>query len=362
MTKRERFRNTVEHKKVDRPIFDLYGSPQTMIMNQSTVEELKKILGITGDYDGEGFIDERILEKFNIDTRMTGGFPFPQHEPQKWIDGNYVTGWGYGDRYFPLKDKNLDDIKKFPFPKASDINPIVFGEYRKHAKNLYENTDYVIVAQHPCYGVFELGCWMFGYDDFLYRLAAEPETVHWFFEKILSYQKDVIKLYYGAVGEYIHCTTSGDDFGTQHGLFMSVKMFDELISPYMKERIHYTKTFTEAYFQHHTCGSVYELIPLLINCGVDILNPIQPNAYQMEPEKLKAVYGSQIAFWGGVDTQDLLVNGTIEEVKSEIKRILTIFDTDGGYILSPAHCIQDDVPPVNIVAIYEAANEMYGGI
>ena len=338
ITGRERFLNAVSHKTVDRPVFDLYGSPQTMILSKKTVEDIKKILNIEGEYSGPGYIDERILEKLNIDTRMTGGMP-----PQDWHMPEV-----------PLKDRSFDEIKKFPFPKVSDIDKNLFKKYKDHAKNLYENTDYAVIAEHPCFGIFELGCWLFGYDDFLYRLAGEPETVHWFFGKVLDFQKDIIKLYYGELGEYIHCTTSGDDFGTQHGLFMSVEMFDELVMPYMKERIRYTKTFMKpgAYFQHHTCGSVFRLIPSLIECGVDILNPIQPNAFEMEPEKLKSEYGSQISFWGGIDTQDLLVNCTPEQVRSETKRILSIFGTDGGYILSPAHCIQDDVPPENVVAIY----------
>ena len=359
MTGRERFLKAVSHQKVDRAVIDLYGSPQTMIDSKRIIEEIKKILNIEGDYNGPGFIDERILEKFSIDTRMTGGMPSPTNEAlYKSIDTDKyrvdVWGIGYSDDgvYRPLKDKTLDEIKDFPFPKASDIDKNVFEKYRIHAKNLYENTNYAVIAQHPCFGVFELGCWMFGFDDFLYRLAGEPETVHWFFNKILEYQKDVIKLYYGAVGEYIQGTTSGDDFGTQHGTFMSVKMFDELVLPYMKERIRYTKTFTDAFFQHHTCGSVFRLIPSLINCGVDIINPIQPNAFEMEPERLKSEYGNQMSFWGGIDTQDLLVNGSTKQVGEEVDRILSIFGTDGGYILSPAHCIQEDVPAENVVAIY----------
>ncbi|MCL1858610.1 MAG: methyltransferase [Oscillospiraceae bacterium] len=365
MTGRERFLNAISHKKVDRAVFDLYGSPQTMIDTPKIIEEIKNLLNISGGYNGPGFIDERILEKLNIDTRMTGGMPSPTNEAlYKYIDytDKYsvdVWGIGYGpaNGHYeaikrPLKDMPLDEIKKFPFPKASDIDKNIFEQYRTHAKNLYENTNYAVIAQHPCFGVFELGCWMFGFDDFLYRLAGEPETVHWFFNKILEYQKDVIKLYYGAIGEYINCTTSGDDFGTQRGLFMSVKMFDELVLPYMKERIRYTKTFTDAYFQHHTCGSVFRLIPSLIKCGVDIINPIQPNAFEMEPERLKAEYGNQMSFWGGIDTQDLLVNGSPKQVGEEVERILSIFGTDGGYILSPAHCIQEDVPPENVIAIY----------
>ena len=368
MTHRERFVNAVSHKKTDRAVFDLYGSPQTMIDAKSVVAEMKQILKIEGEYEGPGFIDERILEALCIDTRMTGGMPSPPNEALwSWKHMDYqksyrVDIWGIGYAKEPtnreaikrpFKDMPLEEIKTFPFPKASDIDKGVFEKYAAHAKNLYENTDYAVVAQHPCFGVFEIGCWMFGFDDFLYRLAAEPETVHWFFGKILEYQKDVIKLYYGALGKYIHCTTSGDDFGTQRGPFMSASMFGELVAPYMKERISYTKTFADAFFQHHTCGSVFSLIPSLIDCGVDILNPIQPNAFEMEPERLKAAYGKQISFWGGIDTQELLINGTPKQVREEAERILSVFCDAGGYILAPAHCIQADVPAKNVVAIYK---------
>ncbi|MCL1793214.1 MAG: methyltransferase [Oscillospiraceae bacterium] len=368
MNSKERFINAVTHKKVDRAVFDLYGSPQTMIDAKSVVAEMKKILGIEGEYEGPGFIDERILESLGIDTRMTGGMPAPSNEELwNWKHMDYqknyrVDIWGIGYAIEqtnreavkrPFKNMPLEEIKTFPFPKASNIDKSLFERYRTHAKNLYENTEYAIVAQHPCFGVFEIGCWMFGFDDFLYRLAGEPETVHWFFGKILEYQKDVIKLYYGAIGEFIHCTTSGDDFGTQRGPFMSAAMFGGLVAPYMKERIRYTKTFTNAFFQHHTCGSVFTLIPALIDCGVDILNPIQPNAFEMEAERLKAEYGKQISFWGGIDTQELLVNGTPEQVGDEVDRILSVFGKSGGYILSPAHCIQADVPAKNVVAIYK---------
>ena len=365
ITSRERFLNAMSHKTVDRPVFDLYGCPQTTVMSGKTIDDMKKLLNIKGEYNGPGYIDERILESLAIDTRMTGGMPSPANDALysyiDYADKYSVNIWGIGYAQVgnhweiaknPLKDMALEEIKRFPFPKASDIDRNVFGKYRNHAKNLYENTDYAIVGEHPCFGVLELGCWMFGYDDFLYRLAGEPETVHWFFEKILDYQKEVIKLYYTAIGEYINCTTSGDDFGTQRGLFMSVDMFNELVAPYLKERIRYTKTFTNAYFQHHTCGSVFRLIPSLIDCGVDIINPIQPNAFEMEPERLKSEYGGQMSFWGGIDTQDLLVNALPGQVSEEVDRIVSIFGTDGGYVLSPAHCIQEDVPAENVVAIY----------
>ncbi|MBQ3141635.1 MAG: methyltransferase, partial [Clostridia bacterium] len=357
MTRRERFENILKHQKVDRPLFDLYGCRQTTVMSQKTTDDLKRLLGITGEYTGSQEFDERILERFNTDTRMTGGFPHPASPHYKTLPNGYVEEWGIeyrsiGGHYEivgnPLKDMELDELKQFAFPDPNSVPQSFFDGCREHAKRLYEDTDYVVVAEHPVYGVFETGCWMFGFDDFLYRLAAEPETVIWFFDKIWDYQRVIIERYYEAIGDYIHATTSGDDFGTQRGMFMSLPMFRELVAPYYKKRIDLTKSITRAAYQHHTCGSVYELIPTLIECGVDILNPIQPMAFHMEPEALKAAYGDKIAFWGGIDTQDLLVNKTPDQVKDEVRRILKIFGNDGCYILSPAHCIQEDVPAENV--------------
>ncbi len=368
LSRRDRFNKAMNHEAVDRVVIDLFGCPQTTILSGETIDDIKKELGLTGDCTGSGYIDERILRHFNVDTRMTGEFILPNSSLSRTFEGGYYDPWGIGYKlinnsyeifYNPLNAMDLSDIKLYPFPKACDVSPEVYLKAQQHAKQLYTQTDYVVVAQHPCYGILELGCWMFGFEDFLYRLAAEPETVTWFFDKIWSYQKEIIKSYYGALGSYIHCTTSGDDFGTQRGMMISLQMFNELIAPYLTKRIAYTKKFTAAYFQHHSCGSIYELIPTLARCGIDILNPIQPGAYQMEPENLLSSYGKTMSFWGGIDTQNLLVNATVQQVKNEVKRILDIYENNSSYIISPAHCIQSDVPAKNVIAIYDAIKEYY---
>jgi len=348
MTHRERFFNVVTHQKSDRAVFDLCGCPQTQIYNPS-------------------LITEDFLIKYEIDTRIVGGMPTPQTKNNR-IEGDigydsYGIGYkrlnGYSEICVnPLRDKNIDEILSHPMPDAENIDISIIKKWAEKAEYLHKNTDFAVIAEHPVLGVFELGCWMFGFDDYLYRLAAEPETVHAFSEKILKYQKRMIELYYGELGRFIDCTTSGDDFGTQTGMFMSCKMFNDLIKPYFKERIGYTKKYTNAFYQHHTCGSVFELIPSLIDCGVDILNPIQPGTYQMEPERLKQNYGNDMTFWGGIDTQHLLLEKTAEEIKTEVKRILSIMGEE-GYILAPAHNIQPDIPFENLEAVYIGAAEYY---
>jgi uroporphyrinogen decarboxylase len=154
----------------------------------------------------------------------------------------------------PLKDATIDEMMAYPLPEACCIDRKQIRIWGEQAKYLHENTDYAVMASHPVLGVFEIGCWLFGFDDYLYRLAAEPERVHAFSERILDYQKEVIHIYYSELGPWIDCTSSGDDFGMQTGTFMGTE----------------------------------------------------------------------------------------------------------GYILSPAHCIQQDVPAENVAAIYQGARDFYG--
>lgn len=370
MNYRERFQAVVNHQPFDRVPFDLAGTSLTSIEHSDSMRKLKQLLGLSDKYDGwyQKF-DERILKYLDVDFRRVGDILEPESILAKRRNNNEFTDcWGvtriYTGLYWdiknpPLRGASIEDLDKYPWPRAEKIDIKIIDEFREQAKRLYNETDFVVCAEHPVYGVLELGCWMCGFDDFLLKMALEPEFVVKFFDKVIEYQKSVIELYYGAIGDYIHLTTSGDDFGTQTGSFMSPDMFDRLIKPYYKERIAYTKKFTKAYYFHHTCGSVYSLIPHLIDAGVDILNPIQPGARDMEPEKLKKAYGDSITFWGGIDTQYVMPRGTIGDVKSEVYRVMDVMAQNGGYVLAPAHNIQPDVPAENIIALYDAGKEYF---
>ncbi len=213
-----------------------------------------------------------------------------------------------------------------------------------------------MVGEHPVFGVLELACWLCGYDDFMMRLAAEPEFVHLLFQKILDFQQAIIALYYGKLGPYLHLTTSGDDFGTQKGLFISPAMWREYVQPYMQQRIAYTRQFTDAVYMHHSCGAVFDIIPDLIAIGVGILNPIQPNAEGMAPERLKNAYGDRLTFHGGLDTQEVLPSNDPARIEAAVARLLDAMhpQSDGGYIFAPAHNLQRDVAPASVARMYEA--------
>ena len=365
MNYRERFEAAVNHRPVDRAPFDLEGTPMSLILSGRLWEDLFAALSITGETRRE-----ELLRAFDIDFRRVGGMPEPEGSLARQIDARHnVDQWGIGHALVgndwqitnnPLKDATIEDLNAFPWPDAARIDRKVIGAWRDEAKRLYEETDYVVSCEHPVLGVMELGCWMCGFDDFLYRLAGEPEFVECFFEHVYRYQRGVIDLYYKELGPYIHLTTSGDDFGTQNAPFLSPAMFSQLVAPYYDRRIALTGAYTKAYYFHHSCGSVYTLIPRLIEAGVKILNPIQPNARDMEPKKLRAAYGSRIAFWGGIDTQHVLPEGTRAEVDAHVRDVCSAFGRDGGYIFAPGHCLQSDIKAENLIAMYGAGHRYYG--
>ena len=358
---RERFELTLAHRDVDRPPMDLASTDMTQIEGGPRV--LAPYLEIPAR-GSSADLDEAVLQALDTDIRGVGGVLSPTHSltrqvsPTQRVDAWGITSVFNGHHYEPvgrpLADATIDDLNKYPWPNADLIDRDEIARLRDRAKYLFEQTPYVVCGRHPYYGILELGCWMCGFDDFLYRLAGDQEFVHRFFEIILDYQQRVNAIYYGALGRYLHFTTSGDDFGTQTGPFMSPAMFHELVVPYFARRVSDMRRYTNAHFFHHSCGSVFELIPDLIGIGVEILNPIQPRTTNMEPQKLKDAYGERLTFWGGVDTQQLLPHGTPAEVWDTTRNLISVLGRNGGYILSAAHCIQEDVPWENVLAMYRA--------
>jgi len=367
LTPRKRFNCVINHQEPDHVPLDLAGTSLTGI-SQSVVEQLKQLLGIKGEpITPYKPIDERILTALDIDFRRVGRLIASGDRPIKSKNDTLMDMWGveriWTGQYWdivgtPLRGLDISDLDSYPWPDPIKwIDDVELESFRIEAKRLWQETDKVVVAEHPVYGVLELACWMCGFDDFLWRLAGDKPFVHRLFSILLELQKRFIEPYYKALGEYIHLTTSGDDFGTQIGPFLSPKSFKELIKPYFYERIAFTKQFTPALFWHHSCGSIVEIIPDLIDCGVEILNPIQPGASGMDPKNLKEKFGNQISFHGGFDTQNKLPFGSPEEIEEEVLRVMKALKPGGGYIFSAAHNIQDDVKAENVMVMYEAAKK-----
>jgi uroporphyrinogen decarboxylase len=172
-------------------------------------------------------------------------------------------------------------------------------------------------------------------------------------EMVLEMQLVKMERYLDEVGEYIDVVCVGDDFAGQQAPLISPALFRASIKPYLKRYFELIKRKTSAPLHLHSCGAVRDLLSDLIDIGVDIINPVQVSAAGMDPAVLKKKFGKSLSFWGGIDTQRILPYGTPEDVRNEVTRISRILGKGGGYVLNPVHNVQPDVPPQNILAMYE---------
>ena len=362
MNSRERFALVMSHTTPDRTPIDIGGTSLTGMRPQCQ-ENLRQLLGFSRVPEAlHHGIDEKILEWAGTDFRSVGAIvDLPGPHTRRISDQAYIDCWGirrdfnHGEwqiTHSPLAGASLDDLKSYPWP-AGRVDEKQLGGWENQAKSLCQHSPYVVVGEHPVYGILELGCWMCGYNEFLLKLAADIDFVNYFFDKILEIQLAVIDQYYAVLGPYISLTTSGDDFGSQNGPLLSPAMFAQLVAPYFTERIKRTKEIAQCYYWHHTCGSVVRLLDQIIDCGVDILNPIQTSAAGMDPGFLKARYGQQLVFWGAVDIQQFLPQATRPEIETHITELLDVLGKDGGYVMAPSHEIQEDVSAENIAAWIE---------
>jgi len=377
--RRSRFDACMAHQPGAGPMRDFAGSSLTAFHGRQTLIGIARRLGLVevvaaadaprGTGAGIGAVasaDAALLEAvqlaLDVDFRSVGGFPRIQSphartvNPTEVIDDFGVrrrwTGLYMDIVQSPLAGATLDELKAFRFPDPATADTAQIDAWALQAKTLREETDFLVIGEHPLYGVLELGCWMCGFDDFLGRLLFEPEFTDCFFEKFYEFQAGMIEVYYSRLGPYIDITTSGDDFGTQNGPFLSPELFRDKVRPWYDRRIALTRRYTRAWFSHHTCGSVLRLLPDLVASGVDILNPVQPDAFEMDFAVLKERFGRDLVFWGGIDEKNVLTRGQPRDVAAAVEHATATLGRDGGYILAPSHNIQPDVPPENVLAMY----------
>ena len=204
---------------------------------------------------------------------------------------------------------------------------------------------------------FQDTCAAFGMQTCLMNMVAEPEMVHYVDDHIVDFYVKALKIFLEATKGKVQAILIGDDVGSQRGLMISPELIKEFVIPGAKKLIDLAHSYGVKVV-YHSCGSIVEAIPLLIEAGVDVIHPIQALAAGMDPANLKSKFDGQISFCGGVDTQDLLPNGTPEQVAAKVKELRTYFPT--GLIVSPSHeGLQPDVPPSNIKALFDEATKIY---
>ena len=372
MTSRERVRKTLNKEEPDRAPISL-GECVSTTMTVGAHENLKSHLGIHGrttlmsKFFQIVFVDEGILKHFEVDFRpVIGGGPKKSKEKRidkrTFIDEWGVTGYMPPEGFyydiidFPLREATIEDIDKHNWPDPLDEG--LTESIEEAAKDLYENTDYAIVGSAGLgQSIFEQSCYLRGFDIMLMDLVANKEFAHALFRKITDIQKTKYGIFLDKVGKYLDIVRIGDDTGMQDGALMSPSMYREMLKPYHKEYFSFIKEKTDAKLFLHSCGSVYDLIPDLIDAGVEILNPVQVSANKMDCVKLKTEFGKSLSFWGAIDTQRVLPFESPETVKEEVKKRINQLGSNGGFIPSSVHNIQHDVSPQNIIAMYEAIRE-----
>ena len=227
---------------------------------------------------------------------------------------------------------------------------------REEARALFEETDYLVVADIMCLGPFEGACFLRGYEDFCTDLHWNPElaTPSW-----TRSPRPTSRC--GTSSSSTSAPTSrwwprGDDLGIQRGPLISPAMYRQIIRPYHKRLYDFIHSRTSAKLFMHSCGSVFDLIPDLIEAGVQVLNPIQRSAAKMDIAVMKREFGRELCFWGGgIDVQQVLPYATLERIRDEVAYSIETLGKDGGYVFCPAHNVQPDVSPDRIDVMYRAA-------
>lgn len=226
------------------------------------------------------------------------------------------------------------------------------------ARQIREQTDCAIAGVFGGH-IFAAAQLVRGMENFMCDLAMNEALATALMEAVTELHMEEFERYIAALGPYLDIVTVADDLGMQNGPQIDPAMWRRLVKPCMSRLYAFMKTrMKQAKLFLHSCGSVYEFIPDLIEMGVDILNPVQVSAANMDTRKLKAEFGKDIVFWGGgCDTQTVLPLGTPQEVREEVKKRIDDLAPGGGFVFAQVHNIQPDIPPENMVALWEAAQE-----
>ena len=252
-------------------------------------------------------------------------------------------------------DAASEHLHCFDWPPFCDED---YADLRRKAQDLYENTDRAIVGNLWVH-VFAAGQSLRGSENFLMDLAANKSLAHALMDRLVDAYEERVRRYVQAVGEYCTIIQVNDDLGTQNGLLISPDTYREMVKPYHARLWGLVKQLSGKPLLLHSCGSVYEVIPDLIEIGIDALNPVQVSAANMDTAKLKREFGKDMTFWGGgCDTQGVLGRAQPAAVKEEVKRRCEDLAPGGGFVFCQVHNIQPDVPPANVMAMYEALVEM----
>jgi len=378
MTPRQRVLAAINHRTPDRVPIDLGGN-QTGI-HKFAYSALLERLGIQDDPVIMDAVQqlarpcEALLERFHVDTRyiaagaaegFNGDIVKRRRNGRLWHDltDEFGVTWSMPDdrpfymdiSHHPLAKATIEDIAAYPFPKGDD--PGRFAGLRQRALELRNQTPYAVVSGIS--GVVYEICWYLrGLEQWFMDMLTQPEFCEALLEQTLKFWLDWFRAFLDEVGDVVDVIMIGDDLAGQTGPLFRPEFYRTIVKPRHKRLVQYIRSRTAAKIWYHTCGSCVQYIPDLLDNGVDILNPVQISAKDMDPAALKERFGRQIVFWGGaIDAQHVLASASPETVRKHVRRNVEAWKPGGGYVFNNVHNIQAGVPPENIVALFDAAYE-----
>lgn len=384
MTSYERVKAALEHREPDRVPFDLGGSVLTGI-NRRAYENLRRYLGLprveprlVDATQQLARVDADLLSRLEVDVACVD--PDPPEGPSlarpPVLEGEYwrmVDEWGIswrmpaeGGHYYDMADQPLKaaetaaDLEGFPWPDPRQAARFATLRSRAEAAVKGEGKAYILGRQYA--GIWETALWMCGFEKFFADMLINEDFARALMRKItelkIAYWDEALD----AVGDNVLLVSEADDLATQNSLLCSPELYERMVHPYHKELFSFIrkKAAAPVHIFYHTCGAVKPLIPLLIDEGVDVLNPVQVSASGMDTKLLKREFGKDVTFWGGgVDTQRVLPFGSPSEVRDEVRRRIDDLAPGGGFVFASVHNVQGDVPPENFMAMWETLRE-YG--
>ncbi|MBM3881744.1 MAG: methyltransferase [Verrucomicrobia bacterium] len=405
MTSRERVLAALNHQEADRVPVDLSGHRSSGIAAMAYAR-LRQHLGLEPRpirvYDPVqqlAIVDEDVLSRFGVDTVELGrAFAQQDEHWQDWVlpdgtpcqmpawvklereTGRWVIRSGSGRVIAQMPDGVLYfEQTHWPFAESDDLDrlsddlgesmwtaiasppgPLVAGPggarvLAEGARQLRQRTDRAILGLFGG-NLLEMGQFFYRNDGFLMLLAARPKRAHEFLDRVVELHRANLERFLGAVGEHIDIIVFGDDLGMQNGPQISPKMYREFFFP--RERFLWQRVKALAprlKIMLHCCGGVRELFPGLIEAGLEAINPVQITCRGMAAQELKTEFGRYMTFWGGgCDTRELLSHASPAQVDEHVRRQVEILKPGGGFVFQQVHNILADVPPANVVAMYDA--------
>ena len=362
MSNRQELMDAIQRRKPGR-------IPYTFDARPETVENLRRHLGLDACVDiGEHFG----CNKFSGLWSAFGAGPTMPERQERNKTGDpraSVDIWGVrreamevgGATYWeisenPLADaETVADVERHDWPKPEEV---VFPEIPKgFDAEAWKRDRVVIDMSYIC--PFGVPWGIRGLERIMLDLAINPEIVEAIVAKVEEFTLGCLDIMLNKYPGMVDLVGCGDDYGSQNGLMMSPEMISQFFMPSLRR--HYDLARKHGVLgYHHSCGAIFEMIPLFIEAGVVVLNPIQTSAAGMDPARIKREFGDRLCFHGAIDTQQTLAHGTPEQVRQEVRDRIQQLGPN-GYILAPSHVLQPNVRPENIVAMYEEVQKAAAG-